>query len=421
MPGPAATKHATADEQPGFILLLVAALYFAQGLPLGLIFGAYPVILRNAGAELSFLAWIPLLGIPWILKFIWSPLIDNHWLAAIGRRKTWLLSQQALMIATMAALALAGAGQDTAVTSLVLLGFASLCAATQDIATDGLAAEQLRGRHLAYANALSVGGMAAGTMVGGGGVLMAVDTWEMQASLLALTGLLALCAIPALLWRERSAATTAHAHTASLRGAAARPAFALLLAIAGLYAIPHSADGALSRLYLVDKSWSLADIGLLDTISMTSMIVLGCGGAAWLVARFGAWRCLTGGMLLILASSLAWLALSWPLMPPDWITVAAIRLASSAGMGLASVAVFTVIMLFAGGGAQTGTDVTVFKSANVFGEVGAASLATALAGQVGYAGGFGLSLLGGLAILSLLLARPRTLDLGSTQDTKEAP
>ena len=414
-PSPPASDRAagpTLSDQPGFILLLLGALYFAQGLPLGLIFGAYPVLLRGAGAELSLLAWVPLLGLPWMLKVLWSPLVDNHWRPALGRRRSWLLSQQGLVILSVALL-VGNASGGGAVLTFVLLGLASLFAATQDIATDGLAAERLKGRHLAHANAFSVGGMAAGTLVGGGGILMIVDALGLQATLLVLVALLCACAIPALLWREDEATEPVKRPRASLRAVVQRPYWRLLLAIATLYAASHSADGALLRLYLVDRGWSSAEIGLLDTVSMTAMIILGCGGAAWLVSRFGVWTCLCASLVLLLASSLAWLALTWTGVQPGIALAASIRLVGSAGMGLASVAVYTMLMLFARGGEQAGTDVTAFKSANVFGEIGSASLATALAAQLGYSGGFGFSIAATLVVLAITLLRPssRALDL----------
>lgn len=406
-------------SRPGFILLLLGALYFAQGLPLGLIFNAYPVLLRGEGVELTLLAWVPLLGLPWMLKVFWSPLVDSTWLKRLGRRRTWLLSQQLLVIAAVSALIWTGTSSDGALPSLVLLGLASAFAATQDIATDGLAAERLAGRHLALANAFCVGGMAAGVLVGGGGVLLAVDALGFRGSLLAIVALLVLCAIPALLWREPESVAPAARRRASLRTVAARPHFLFVLAIAGLYAASHSGDGALLRLYLVDRGWTPAQIGVVDTLSMAAMIVLGCGIAAWLVARIGTWRSLLVSLLMLIASSAGWLALAWTETSPDLLTAGAIRMLGSAGMGLASVAVYTVLMLFARGGTQAGTDVTTFKSANVMGEIGAASLATALAAQIGYAAGFGLSIAASAGVLALALMRP-SARLFELEASKEA-
>lgn len=389
---------------PAFIMTLAASLYFAQGLPIGLLFGAYPVLLRSSGAPLSFVAWLPLLGLPWMLKFLWSPLVDNHWSAALGRRRTWLLSQQLLMIAALIALASMGIAGHVALPTLALLGAASFFAATQDIATDGLAAEMLEGKQLAYANALSVGGMALGTLAGGGGVLMLSDNLGTRVALLAVTALLMLCLIPVALWRENPQHNDRPSDVAALKRVATRPHFYALLLLAGVFALPHSAEGAIAKLYLVDAGWRIADIGALESLSMGAMTVLGCGGAAWLISRFGALPGLIAGTIIITATSLAWFALSTWQAHDLWSAVPAfLRVMSGAGGGLATVAVFTLAMQFARGGSQAGTDVTVFKSANVLGEMSGASLATALAATAGYAGGFALSAAAGVLVLLLVI------------------
>ena len=410
-----------AREQPWFVLVLLGALYFAQGLPLGLIFGAYPVLLRSAGAELSLVAWVPLLGLPWMFKFLWGPFVDNHWVPALGRRRTWLLTQQALTIVMVGLLTQTMQfNGNGAVLSLVLLGLASCAAATQDVATDGLAAERLMGRDLALANAFSVGGIAAGTLVGGGGVLMLVETAGLSNTLLAVAALLSLCAVPALLWRETSVPRT-EGERASLRAVARRPHFLFVLALAGLYAASHAADGALSRLFLVDKGWTPSDIGMIDSAGLVAMIVLGCGGAAWLVARAGVWAALIASVVLLVAASIGWLGLCVAANPPGFTAAVLLRVVGGAGMGLASVAVYTVLMLFARGGKQAATDVTAFKSANVLGEIAPASLATALAGHAGYALAFGISVVASLLVLLIVLLRPagRALELDGLDNPEE--
>ena len=157
-------------RRSGFVVLLTGALYFAQGVPLGVAFSAYPAILREAGASLAMLAWLPVVGLPWVLKFLWSPVVDNNWIASVGRRRTWLLSQQLLMIGAVIAMASVPMTVAQAPVHIALFALASVFAATQDIATDGLAAERLQGRDLLRANTLAVAGMIMGMIVGGGGV-----------------------------------------------------------------------------------------------------------------------------------------------------------------------------------------------------------------------------------------------------------
>ena len=53
----------------GRLFIMIAALYFSQGIPLGVAMEALPTLLRRDGAGLGTLAWLPLVGLPWVLKF----------------------------------------------------------------------------------------------------------------------------------------------------------------------------------------------------------------------------------------------------------------------------------------------------------------------------------------------------------------
>ena len=66
---------------------LLSVLYFAQGLPSGLIAKALPPLLRQHGVSLSIIGFTSALALPWALKFAWAPFVDRY-----GTRKRWLLA-----------------------------------------------------------------------------------------------------------------------------------------------------------------------------------------------------------------------------------------------------------------------------------------------------------------------------------------
>ena len=83
--------------------LRMLALGFSAGLPLLLVLGTLSFRLREAGidrATIGFLSWV---GLAYAFKWVWAPLVDRlplppltHWL---GRRRSWLLLAQAMVIA----------------------------------------------------------------------------------------------------------------------------------------------------------------------------------------------------------------------------------------------------------------------------------------------------------------------------------
>ena len=69
------------------LLGLLAMLYFAQGLPSGLLGKALPPLLREQGVSLSAIGFTAMLALPWTLKFLWAPFLDRLW-----TRRRWLLT-----------------------------------------------------------------------------------------------------------------------------------------------------------------------------------------------------------------------------------------------------------------------------------------------------------------------------------------
>ncbi len=246
-------------------------------------------------------------------------------------------------------------------------------------------------------------------------MLISIQWLGFQGSTLALAALLSLCAIPALVWNEPGqCAGERLPQKASLWATFQRRHFSALLAFAVLYSAAHSANAALVRLYLIDKSWTLSSVGTIDTIGMLAMIVVSCGIASWLVSQLTIARSLVTGMLLVFMSSCAWFVCAWYGTQPSFAFAAIFQILDNIGIGLASVAAFTAFMQFAGQGDQTGTDVAIFKSANVFGEIGAASAATAIAAGSGNGVAFVFSvLLCGAVILMSLATGPLFSQSGS--------
>lgn len=381
--------------------LLIVALYFAQGIPLGLAMEALPALLRRQGAPLESLAFLPLVGLPWVLKFLWAAPVDNHWHRVWGRRRSWIVPMQSLVLLCLLAAASLGVSGATAPFIVALAALGSLASATQDIATDGLTAEQFSGPALARANALQVGGTMVGFFFGGSGCLLLTGLLGVHGALAALALPVALSLLLALAWRER-AATAPRAvglPRARLRHFVARPGAWPLLLAAALSAMAAVTGYGLSKLLLVDAGWALEDVGRVGMVGGGITVLLGCGGGAWLAGRIGARALFALG---IGASALAAALWCWLAGSPSALPVAGVWAATALGCfgaGAASVAVMTLAMAFAAQGVQAGTDMTAVQSARDVGEIATSSSLTGLAAQVGYAGSF----LAGLAVALVAL------------------
>lgn len=380
------------------LLPLVALLYVSQGVPMGLSMEALPVLMRDAGVSLDIIAWVPLAGLPWILKLFWAPLVENRSSARLGRRRGWILWMQgllALALITLGFLPLSGSGVWIALGVLTIGGIAS---ATQDTATDGLVAESLSGASLARANAFQVGGMMAGYMIGGAGALVLSSVLGQITTMALLASVPLASLVMALGWREQPAVPRARARLiATFRRAGIWRMMALAVAFGGA----HSAGLSLSRVLLIDKGWSVAETGIMATVSGLLLVIVGCPLGSRL-ASIDRYLTIAIGMGLAALSFALWALIGSGHLAAEWLAVGPATAALSMASGLIAVAAYTVLMAFAGQGDQAGTDATMLQSASVSGEMFIAGFAMWVAGSFGY----GVSLGGaaiGVAVLALVV------------------
>lgn len=399
--------------QRAHLWLMAASLYFTQGVPLGLAMEALPAMLRRDGAALDILAFLPLVGLPWVLKFLWAPQVDNRWSARLGRRRSWLLPMQAIATACLLGAALLGLSSSTAPLIVALAAIGSLASATQDIATDGMLAERFEGAALGRANALQVGGTMVGFFTGGSGVLMLSGMVGQPMALLLLALISAASLALVILWSENQVASPAVMPTAvaardkaSLSGFIRRPGAPALLGIALLSSMTAVAGFGLSKLLLVDAGWPLHDIGKVGMGGGMVTVLLGCGGGAWLIGRHGASRIFLLGLVASATAAGVWIwlagmsATATPLPPAlVWLGTAL----GCFGAGCASVSMLTMAMQFARQSGQAGTDMTAVQSMRDGGEILTSSTLTAVAASAGYSGSFTLGII--CALLAMLLAR----------------
>ena len=128
----------------------VGLLYFAQGLPFGLLFETCAVYFRTHGLSLTEIGLISLAGLPWTCKFLWAPAVDV-W----GHRRTWIVACQGLLGLELCLLLVSDPTRMNGLSWLLLLTFAFV-AATQDIAIDAYTIELLNEEELGPANGIRV-------------------------------------------------------------------------------------------------------------------------------------------------------------------------------------------------------------------------------------------------------------------------
>lgn len=113
--------------------LWVPTLYFAEGLPYFIVNTISVIIFKDLGMDNGTLALLTsLIGLPWMLKPLWSPFVD-----IFRSKRWWIVSMQSLMALAVAVLALTLPASSPFTLTLIFFVIAAFASATHDISADG--------------------------------------------------------------------------------------------------------------------------------------------------------------------------------------------------------------------------------------------------------------------------------------------
>lgn len=111
----------------------VPTLYFAEALPYVVVMSIAVVMYKNLGVSNTEIAlYTSWLYLPWVIKPLWSPLVD-----LLGAKRRWVLGMQFLVGALLAMVALALPAPGFLQLTLAVLWLMAFASATHDIAADG--------------------------------------------------------------------------------------------------------------------------------------------------------------------------------------------------------------------------------------------------------------------------------------------
>ena len=362
-------------------LSLLAALYVSQAIPLGFFIEAVPAIGRDLGLSLRDIGLIQALALPFMIKFLWAPVIDAHGSATRGHYRSWLIPLQMLSVAMVISIALLNLATQTGL--LLALGAVFLfLAATQDIASDGLAVQILSVDERGVGNGIQVGGYYLGQILGGGLMLVLFSRYGWTTALLAMAAMLALPLLN--LWKFREPTTAAPARTidwGALGRFFRRPGIAVWIVLLLVYRAGDAMATTMFKPMLVDKGLDLAQIGLIVGLGNSVAALSGAlvGGAA--VTRIGRRRSLVVFALLqaIALSTLAIPATREVSLTTIWIA----SMAAAFAGGMATTALYTRMMDHCST-ETAGTDFTLQQSLAVIGPLFGAGISGVLAQRMGY-------------------------------------
>ena len=384
--------------------LLLASLYVAQFLPVAFFGQTLPVFLRQQGVSLELIGLTSLLGLPWMLKVLWSPLIDRYGWTKWGHYKFWIVLMQSLMVAAIAVCAFLDLETNF---TLLLVGMllAIAFAATQDIATDALAIELLQPSERGFGNSIQVAGGYLGGILGGGVILILLDTLGWTRSLLAIAMTVFLLIFPVLLHHENATSpkTDSKLSFSALGGFFQQPGMVWWISILVVYMMGISIASTMSRPLLIDLKMSMKDIGIMNSIVSFGGGFVGSILGGFLIKPLGRKRSLIVFGILMAVVIAFWIlpTLGFTSLPVLYLVACGLHFSYS----MACIPMFAIAMDRSREG-NAGFDYTLQAIVIFIGSSLAASLSGFIAEAFGYISAFAIAAI--LCLLGVLLVT--TLD-----------
>ena len=180
-------------------MLIIGLMGFMSGFPLLLTGSTLQAWMKDAQVDLTTIGIFSIVGLPYTLKFLWSPMMDRYVPLRLGRRRSWMLITQAALVGAIAALGLTQPSQApwTVAAVAVLVTF---CSASQDIVLDAYRRELLSDNELGLGSSFYINGYRLAMLVAGAGALLLADrmpwryVYYVMAAVMALGLVITLCA-----------------------------------------------------------------------------------------------------------------------------------------------------------------------------------------------------------------------------------
>ena len=330
-------------------VVTVLFLGFSSGLPLALSGGTLQAWLTIEDVDIKTIGLFSLVGLPYTLKFLWSPLMDRFVVPIFGRRRGWIALSQLALIGLI--LGMSVTSPQNGLWFLALLAFfLTFVSASQDVAIDAYRTEVLRERERGMGAAVSVTGYRVAMLVSGALALILSEYLGWRATYMLMALIMSIGVVAVWLGPEPEDPGTP---PASMKDAVegpfkeffSRTGVWSLLALIVLYKLGDAFAGSLTTTFLIrGVNFSVGEVGAINKGMGLASTIIGALFGGVLMARLRLFKALLIFGILQAVSNLSFMVLalvgkSYPLMI---FTIAFENLAG--GMGTAAFVAFLMIL-----------------------------------------------------------------------------
>ena len=384
---------------------VIGALYFSQGIPNGFFRHTVPVIFRENGLSLEQIAlFYPVLFIPWMLKFLWAPLVERFHSINQGKYRSWIIPLQLIIAGVMCSLAFWEIGGPI---GFFIIGvfLINILSSMQDVSIDGHSITLLKFSERGWGNSVQVGTFWFGYIIGGGLmlILFSIIGWNNVFFLMAFVYVISM--IPIFLNKthrtnQNETNNISKKNWSSIISFLKQPQIALILFIVSAYRIVEGFIRSILPAMLKDWGMDFSQIGLALGIIAPTSVLLGAIVAGYFINRLGRIRSLLVFGLLQVTSALGYILLSIYSDQSTMITIIPFIMVDHFISGLVTVALFSSMMDWSRKN-QPGSDYTCMDCMGVFAMMFGASISYYIAAKWGYSTCFIIAL--PLTVLSIFV------------------
>ena len=388
-------------------LFIVLILGFSSGLPMALLSSTLQAWYASSGISVLATGALSLIGLPYAYRMFWGPILDRYPLFKLGKRRSWILAMQILLLIGFNVMAWFTPEHDPR-----LLAFLALClacfSATQDVAIDAHRVEYLATSEHALGASLAVFGYRFALLFSGGLALIIADHWGWALTYRFMGRAMALGMIGVFLSKEPEVAVKEKSNTgylflAPIKELLSRPGVISLFLFIFCYklgeAFTTTTSGIVMPFLIQGLDFSLETIGYINKILGITSVLIGGLTAGLVLTRCSLYYSLLFFGILQALTNILFVGLAMLGKSTTLLAIAVFSDNFAAGMGsTALVALFMRLV----NKQFTGTQFSILVAISTIPRIISGPIAASIEMYIGWVGLFELSVLCALLFIPFL-------------------
>jgi PAT family beta-lactamase induction signal transducer AmpG len=325
-------------------MLIMLLTGYCAGLPLLLTGSTLQAWMKDEGVDLTAIGFVSLIGLPYVIKPLWAPLLDRFQLPFLGRRRGWMALFQALIVISIFFLSLTNPKTDLFLVCLWAFAI-TFFSASQDVVLDAYRREIMPDEELGLASSLYVNGYRLAMIVSGSLALTLADSVEWKT----VYQYMALFMAPAILFTVIAPRETHHikipanmkeAMVGPLKDFFSRKGAWIVLLFILMYKVGDSMASNMTTPFILDIGYSKTDLGYVAKLfGMIATIVGGVLGGILMIRFNMKWSLIFFGILQAVST------LGFAILPSLPVQISSLALVIAfenlaSGMGTAAYAAY---------------------------------------------------------------------------------